>query len=106
MSAGTGRRDETALNIGRMSARRTHTFHAAALVVTLAVAATNGCGREAAPSARQARIEDFGAGASRCTAWSDGCQICQRGPSGGAAACSLPGIACTRGPVICTATAP
>ena len=89
-----------------MSARRTHTFHAAALVATLAVAAMNGCGHDAAPSVRQARIEDFGAGASRCAAWSDGCQICQRGHDGGPAACSLPGIACTRGPIACTATEP
>ncbi|HEV2557510.1 MAG TPA: hypothetical protein VGU45_02685 [Microvirga sp.] len=35
-----------------------------------------------------------------CSEWSDGCVVCARQP-GGAVACSMPGIACTRGSVQC-----
>ncbi|WP_232631857.1 hypothetical protein [Methylobacterium sp. Leaf118] len=34
-----------------------------------------------------------------CAEWGDGCQICQRREDG--VACSLPGIACSPGPVAC-----
>ncbi len=35
-----------------------------------------------------------------CAEWTDGCVVCARQP-GGAVACSMPGIACTRGPIQC-----
>ncbi len=34
-----------------------------------------------------------------CAEWTDGCVICQRTADG--RACSMPGIACTQGPVQC-----
>ena len=34
-----------------------------------------------------------------CAEWGDGCKVCRRLETG--AACSLPGIACTPGPVAC-----
>lgn len=38
-----------------------------------------------------------------CAEWGDGCQICRRTEDG--IACSLPGIACTPGPVACQSRA-
>jgi hypothetical protein len=34
-----------------------------------------------------------------CQEWTDGCVVCARTPEG--QACSMPGIACTRGPAKC-----
>ena len=34
-----------------------------------------------------------------CAEWTDGCVVCQRTADG--RACSMPGIACTQGPVQC-----
>jgi hypothetical protein len=34
-----------------------------------------------------------------CAEWTDGCVVCRRTDQG--AACSTPGIACTRGPIEC-----
>ncbi|WP_375274856.1 hypothetical protein [Methylorubrum thiocyanatum] len=38
-----------------------------------------------------------------CTEWGDGCKVCRR--IGEDVACSLPGIACTPGPVACLRSA-
>lgn len=50
-----------------------------------------------APGGASARAD----GPPGCREWTDGCITCARTPAG--PACSTPGIACTRGPVRCTA---
>lgn len=51
-------------------------------------------GRSGTPSGAPAPSED-----ASCAEWSDGCRVCLR--RAGGTACSLPGIACTRGEVRC-----
>ena len=59
-------------------------------VVTLAVITAGLIGRPVAGGA---------AGLPSCAEWTDGCVVCARQPEG--LACSMPGIACVRGPVQC-----
>ena len=47
-------------------------------------------------------IHNYGKTDPKCSSWSDGCRICQRGDAG-AANCSNIGIACQAGDVKCTA---
>ncbi|HEX8165923.1 MAG TPA: hypothetical protein VF601_09060 [Beijerinckiaceae bacterium] len=53
----------------------------------------------AAPAPRAPSAAAFGDHDRSCAEWTDGCVVCRR--DGHAAACSTPGIACTRGPVQC-----
>ena len=80
----------------------TRPFRAVALLSTLALATLNGCREQ---TQDRPRLEDYGARNAVCMAWSDGCRTCQRGEAGVAPACSLPGIACVRGPIVCDADA-
>jgi hypothetical protein len=48
-----------------------------------------------------ADIHNYGKTNPKCSSWSDGCRICQRGDAG-VAACSNVGIACQAGEVKCT----
>lgn len=49
-----------------------------------------------------ADVHNYGKADPKCSSWTDGCRICQRGDAG-AAICSNIGIACQAGEVKCTA---
>lgn len=56
-------------------------------------------GPRAVSTAPATSVQSFGR-ANSCPSWGDGCTVCTRTGDGGSA-CSLPGIACTPGPLAC-----
>ncbi|MDE2018534.1 MAG: hypothetical protein KGI57_12620 [Hyphomicrobiales bacterium] len=55
-----------------------------------------------APPADATTLRGFGAANVACLEWTDSCAVCRRDAAGGAAKCSLPGIACQPKPVACS----
>ena len=50
-------------------------------------------------------LQQFGAAAGLCLEWSDGCVVCLR-DAAGVGRCSLTGIACQPGPILCMRETP
>lgn len=53
------------------------------------------------PTPLKPSMEGFLAADPTCREWTNGCQVCTAGETGGAAACSTAGIACTPGRIVC-----
>ena len=49
-------------------------------------------------------VQAFGRENPQCHAWTNQCVTCTSAGAGNPAQCSTPGIACTPGPIRCTAT--